>query len=107
MKNIQVIDGAMNSEYAIFRVSDELFHLIFPEAGQDIEFIEDAVRRMGKKQAQILNTEICQETRVPKTKVRGIHGTLFYQLKKEKKMFYPNKRESDLEVNYKIRRLRR
>jgi hypothetical protein len=36
MKNIQVIDGALNSTFSIFQATDEEFALLFPEAGQDI-----------------------------------------------------------------------
>lgn len=40
MKNIQVIDGAINSVYDIFVATDEEFLLIFPEE-QDIAFIDE------------------------------------------------------------------
>jgi hypothetical protein len=43
MKNIQVIDGAMNAAYAIFAVTDEEFSALFPGEGQDVEFIEDVI----------------------------------------------------------------
>jgi hypothetical protein len=104
MKNIQVIDGAMNSEYAIFRISDELFQLIFPQEGQDIEFVEDVIRRVGRGKINILS-EICPESRIKKTEAQGIHGTLFYELIKQKKRYYPNKKETDLNENWVIRRL--
>ena len=47
MKNIQVIDGASNCSYDIYAVTEEEFHVLFPDAGQDIEFIEDAIDRIG------------------------------------------------------------
>ena len=46
MKNIQVIDGAMNTKYDVFSVTDEEFALIFPN-DTDMEFIEDLVSRLG------------------------------------------------------------
>jgi hypothetical protein len=54
LKNIQVIDGADNSYYAIYNIEEKYFNLIFPN-GQDIEFISDFVLRIGEKSAnQIL-----------------------------------------------------
>ena len=44
MKNIQVIDGAVNCVYDIFAATDEEFALIFPN-GQDIAFIDEVYGR--------------------------------------------------------------
>lgn len=41
MRNIQVIDGAINAVYDIFCAADEAFDLIFP-SGQDVAFINSA-----------------------------------------------------------------
>jgi hypothetical protein len=49
-KNIQVIDGADNTLYLIFSISEEDFKLIFPN-DQDIEFADEFVSRLGKKQS--------------------------------------------------------
>jgi hypothetical protein len=40
MKNIQVIDGAVNSVYDIFQATDEEFSLIYPH-GEDVAFIDE------------------------------------------------------------------
>lgn len=40
MKNVQVIDGALNCVYDIFAATEEEFALIFP-SGQDIAFIDE------------------------------------------------------------------
>ena len=93
MKNIQVIDSAMNCAYDIFSASDSDFTAIFPR-GRDIEFIEDFYARVNaRRAAQILKR--LWKAPVDKKKVHGIHGTLFYQLA-YKKQFYPTKRESDI-----------
>ena len=95
MKNIQVIDGAVNCTYSIFEVSDDTFSLIFPGEGQNIEFVEDLIGRLGEEKAgEIL--EPVWKHRVEKHDVVGIHGILFFELGFKKK-FYPNKRESDLD----------
>lgn len=95
MKNVQIIDGAINCAYSVYQMSDESFQAIFPDPGQDIEFIEDFIGRIGETQAgQILNPVWKQ--RVEKSNANGIHGTLFFELP-DKKKFYPTKRESDLD----------
>ena len=94
MKNVQVIDGAENCTYPIYAMEDEEFLLIFPEPGQDIEFIEDVMERLSKEQVSfafksIWNRELNKRT------VTGIHGTLFYELYHKKK-YYPTKRDSEM-----------
>ena len=92
MKNIQIIDGALNSTYAIFASTEEEFAAIFPDQGQYIEFIEDVVARIGDAEAGKLMEPIWERP-VSKRKVRGIHGTLFYGLTFQKK-YYENKQGS-------------
>ena len=92
MKNIQVIDGAVNCVYDIFSATDEEFSCIFRE-GQDIAFIEDLraaadTERVGKALANIW------ERRVLKPQANGIHGILFYGLP-EKKAYYPTLRDEE------------
>jgi uncharacterized membrane-anchored protein YjiN (DUF445 family) len=91
MKNIQVIDGALNCAYDVYAATEEEFLKIFPELGQDIQFIEDIKDDEDLK--QILDR--IWQRRLDKPDIDGIHGTLFYQLT-EKKRFYPHKKESDL-----------
>ena len=94
MKNIQVIDGAANCSYSIYKADNELFKMIFPEDGQDIEFIDDFVKRCGEERAGELLRPLWGNC-VVKQFSDGIHGTLFFELN-FKRRFYPNKRESDL-----------
>jgi hypothetical protein len=44
MKNIQVIDSALNCVYDIFAATDEEFALIFPP-GEDVAFIDELLAR--------------------------------------------------------------
>ena len=74
MKNIQVIDGALNSVYDIFAATEEEFALIFP-AGQDVAFIDEVLAR-GPKNSLAAFGRIW-ERRLPKREAMGIHG-LFY-----------------------------
>lgn len=93
MKNTQVIDDADNSKYRIYAATEAEFDQIFP-SGADIEFAEDFVDRVGEETG-IEITEAIWARPVAKESVQGIHGTLFYGLKKEKAKFYPTKRFSD------------
>ncbi|PJG52641.1 hypothetical protein CVM73_24840 [Bradyrhizobium forestalis] len=94
MKNIQVIDGAMNCSYDIFSVTEEEFSVLFPEAGQDVEFIEDAIARVGDEELGAMMRNVWNR-RVKKPDMVGLHGTLFYELSWKKK-YYQTKKSSDI-----------
>ncbi len=98
LRNIQVIDGANNCTYSIFAANLEDFKEIFPGGGQDIEFVEDFIKRAGKKHATALLKRLWLSP-VDKKKIRGIHGTLFYELEYKKK-FYPAKRENEMVTGF-------
>ena len=66
---------------------------MFPD-GADIEFIEHFWRRVGVEKANRIMKSMNSRL-LDKSKVNGIHGTLFIQLVKQKKHLYPNKRFSD------------
>jgi len=95
MKNIQVIDGALNCTYDIFAATDEEFALIFP-FGADVEFVSDFFDRAGEDTAGAV-TRSLWERRQDKKTISGIHGTLFYQLDFKKK-YYPTKKEAEMIV---------
>lgn len=95
MKNILVIDGAANCAYDIFQLPPESFYMIFIEEGQNIEFIEDLEHARIPRLKSILSD--MWKNPVKKDKVTGIHGILFYGLQIKKK-YYPNKRDSDLDL---------
>lgn len=92
MKNIQVIDGALNCVYDVFAVSDEDHALLFPD-GTDIAFAEDFERRPN---AELIfqALERAWRARLPKAQVMGIHGIVFYGLS-EKRQFYPTLRDEE------------
>ncbi len=92
MKNIQVIDGAINCVYDIFAATDEEFDLIFPD-GTDIAFI-DEVYACGDEAPLNEAFQNIWQRRIKKSAAQGIHGILFYQLD-EKKVYYPTRRDED------------
>lgn len=92
MKNIQVIDSALNAVYDIFAATEEEFALIFPN-GQDIAFI-DEVYASGNAQELDRAFESIWTRRVKKSEANGIHGILFYELE-HKKAYYPTRRDEE------------
>lgn len=92
MKNIQVIDGAVNFVYDIFAATDDEFSLIFPD-GQDVAFIDEVYSRGDPEALEIAFTAIWSR-RIPKREANGIHGLLFYELE-DKKVYYPTRKDEE------------
>ena len=76
MKNIQIIDGAVNATFSIFQATDEEFATIFPD-GRDMELVEDLVERLGEEAAGSVLDPLWNRP-ILKRDALGIHGTLFY-----------------------------
>ncbi|MDD2180445.1 hypothetical protein OIN59_23670 [Acidovorax sp. D2M1] len=93
MKNIQVIDGAVNCVYDIFAATDEEFALIFPD-GQDIAFIDEVYERSSNDASLNRAFEAIWARRIVKADAMGIQGQLFYELE-AKKVFYPTRRDEE------------
>lgn len=92
MKNIQIIDGAENCVYDIFKSTDEEFSLIFP-TGTDIAFIEEVYARGDEAILDNAFNNIWQR-RIKKSEVDGIHGIIFYELP-QKMFFYPTRKDEE------------
>lgn len=92
MKNIQIIDGAVNCVYDIFAATDEQFDLIFP-AGTDIAFIDEVYDRSDEVSLDATFSEMWNRP-VKKKQVVGIHGTLFYEFEQKKK-YYPSRKDDE------------
>jgi hypothetical protein len=92
MKNIQVVDGALNAVYDIFAATDDEFALIFP-TGQDVAFIDEVMAR-GPKDSLNAAFKRIWGRRIPKCEAMGIHGLLFYELE-HKKQYYPTRRDEE------------
>lgn len=98
MKNIQVIDDAINCTYDIFSIEESDFYEIFPD-GNDIEFEDDLFKRFGDVKAKELLSKLWVN-RLDKKTIMGIHGTLFFGYYcEDKKPFYPTKKESEMVAN--------
>jgi hypothetical protein len=102
MKFIQVIDNGENCTFPIFSATDIQFRFVFPADGQDLQFAED----LSEEAFDALKS--IWEKPVLKSKVKGVHGTLFYGFV-EKRHHFPNSmREVDwnpLSINSAQRKL--
>lgn len=93
MKNIQIIDGAVNATFSVFQAADEEFATIFPD-GRDIELVEDLIKRIGEEAANSLLTSLWSRP-ILKRDALGIHGTLFCDNEQRREHIPPSKREVD------------
>jgi hypothetical protein len=92
VKNIQVVDGAMNCVYPIYESSEEDFAAIFPNS-HDVEFADDLYERLGEDVARAI-TERLWLAPQDKKRAQGIHGTLFYGMD-YKKPYFPTRKEKE------------
>ena len=94
MKNVQVIDGAVNCVYDIFRVSDAGYRMIFGP-GEDVAFIDEVLKKHRGRMAKLnIVFDSMWKRRLSKRKAHGIHGLLFYELS-VKKVYYPTRRDEE------------
>ncbi|WP_084158722.1 hypothetical protein [Solidesulfovibrio alcoholivorans] len=93
MKNIQIIDGAINCTYDIFSATESEFRAIFPN-DTDIEFNDELYERLGERLSAEIFSKIWSR-KINKKVCHGIHGTIFYGIP-EKKKFYPTRKENEM-----------
>jgi hypothetical protein len=94
MKNVQIIDGAENCTYDIYACTEDDFRKLFPGDRQDVEFSDDASKRLGEDELTEIFGRLWKSP-IKKDLVSGIHGTLFFDLA-EKKRYYPTKRSEEM-----------
>jgi len=94
MKNIQVIDGAVNAVYDVFAATNAEFALIYGP-GEDVAFIDVVIAKQRRRKGH-LNAALKRiwKRRLAKRDATGIHGILFYGLPR-KKAFYPTRRDEE------------
>ena len=76
MKNILMVDGALNATFSVFQATDEEFAALFPN-GEEIEVIEDVIGRTGEEVADAIFARIWERP-ILKREAHGIHATLIY-----------------------------
>jgi hypothetical protein len=94
LKNIQIIDGALNATFSVFQATEDEFTAIFPANGQDIELIEDFIKRCGVEEASRILGPIWERP-ILKRDAQGIHGTLYYEYGDRRQYLPATKREVD------------
>lgn len=97
MKNVQVIDRALNATYSVFQMTEHEFGLVFPLPGQDIEFAEDLFERLRDEKAETLLAAVWARP-VRKAEISGLHGTLFYGFADRRSRYPATKREQDFDA---------
>jgi hypothetical protein len=97
MKNIQVIDGARNSTFDIYQISDDLFNQIFPN-GTDVAFLAEVERNFKVIDSDKV-WDLIYQSKVDKKQVIGIHGTLHLTGSYCSKEFFPSRKESEVVKN--------
>jgi hypothetical protein len=108
VKNIQIVNGALNATFSIFQATEEEFAAIFPGDGQDMEIIEDFVARIGGDEQTGRFFAPIWERPILKRDANGIHGTLYYDYEERRRFLPASKREvdwDDLSINYAQREL--
>lgn len=98
MKNVQIIDNAVNATFSIFQATDEDFAVIFPE-GRDIELADELVERVGEEEANRIFS-LLWERPILKRDAMGVHGTLFYDADERREFLPHTRREVDWDERF-------
>jgi hypothetical protein len=94
LKNIQIIDGALNATLSVFQATEDEFSALFPADSQDMELIEDFIERCGEEEAERILGPIWERP-ILKRDTQGIHGTLYYEYADRRQYLPATKREVD------------
>ena len=76
MKNILMVDGAMNATFSVFQATDEEFTTLFPN-GEEMDVVEDVIARAGDEVAEVIFNRVWQRP-ILKSEAHGIHATIIY-----------------------------
>ena len=72
MKNVLIIDGALNSQYEVYQITDAMFETLFKSDEQEI-YLADLDKLL---QDDVDFWNAFYHTQVDKKTVNGIHGIL-------------------------------
>lgn len=86
MKNIMVIDGAINCQYETYSIQDEIFYILFPDENRKFSFIEEVIKDIGEDKFNELAQEM-YSVPMPHEKIIGLHGILFYENMERRKYY--------------------
>jgi hypothetical protein len=94
-RNVQVIDGAINSTFDVFRVSIEQFEKLFTNHN-NVAFISDFPSLIDDSSFW----KEFYDNKVEKTNVNGIQGTLHLTGSEVVQSEFPNRKETDAKAPY-------
>lgn len=95
MKNIQVIDGALNSTFPIYEISTDVFDIMFPD-NADVVFLDEVEDRFDVLGIDDNIWNQVYRHQVDKKTVVGIHGTLHLTGSPVSKVYFPTYRETEV-----------
>ena len=76
MKNILIVDEAVNATFSVFQATDTEFTTLFPN-GEEIEVIEDVIDRAGDAVADEILARVWERP-ILKSEAQGIHAILIH-----------------------------
>lgn len=86
MKNIMVIDGAINCTFSIFQATENEFSLIFPGDSQEVQFNSNFWEMKNIEEIEEALNNIWGRP-IRRRDANGIHGILFYELDKYRQAY--------------------
>jgi hypothetical protein len=98
VKNIQIIDGAVNATFSIFQATEDEFAVIFPD-GRDMEIASNLIKRVGEEEANRVLKPLWERP-ILKREAAGIHGTLFYDAEERREFMPTSMREVDWDERF-------
>lgn len=98
MRNVQIIDGAVNATFSVFQATEDEFAVIFPN-GHDIEIADDLVERVGEEEAGRVLDGLWKRP-ILKRDAMGVHGTLFYDADERREFLPISRREVDWDERF-------
>jgi len=93
MRNILIIDRAVNATFSVFQATDEEFATLFPN-GEEIDVVEDVIQRAGDAIAAEIFARVWERP-ILKSEVQGIHATLIYDEPSRRDYLPSSRREID------------
>lgn len=93
MKNILIVDEAINATFSVFQATDEEFATLFPN-NEEIDLIDDVIVRTGEDVADDILSRVWDRP-ILKCEAQGIHATLIYGDPERRDYLPPSRREVD------------
>ncbi len=93
MKNILIVDGAVNATFSVFQATDDEFAVLFPN-GEEIEVIEDVIERVGEAVTDEIFARVWERP-ILKREAQGVHATLIYDEPSRRDYLPISRREVD------------